>query len=168
MGQDISSNGAAAGTPGPTAPHGLFTAFHERKPSSTRRAVVLGAAVVLALGGWALSRQAQRNFRVLTPHGIRTVSPGMSQGEVVAVLGRPLTLDKVDGADCYRYGQPTLRDPTFVVYSVCYADGVLRDVKQHKYSAWNVDPKTGTFVPAAGGAGAAPQPESESSAGGQP
>jgi hypothetical protein len=139
---------------------GLFTAFQENAPVPRGRwAVALMAAlvpVVLGVGFWALARNEEQTFRLVTPNGIKSLRGGMTSDQVVALLGRPITLERgEDGAECYRYGQPNFVNPQFLIYTVCYESGKLRDVTQRKYSAWSVDPDTGTFAAPEGGAPAA-------------
>ncbi|QSQ21388.1 hypothetical protein JY651_40410 [Pyxidicoccus parkwayensis] len=142
---------------------GLFTAFQEGRPVPRGRwALALLAAlipVVLGVGFWALAKNEEHTFRLVTPQGIKSVRGGMTADQVVALLGRPITLERDErGAECYRYGQPNFINPQFLIYRVCYEDGKLLDVTQHKYSAWSVDPATGTFAAPEGGAPAGGSP----------
>ncbi|MBZ4417565.1 hypothetical protein [Myxococcus sp. RHSTA-1-4] len=143
----------------------LFTAFKEGGPVPRGRwAMALMAAlvpVVLGVGFWALAKGEEHTYRLITPTGIKSVRGGMSTEQVSALLGRPITLERDgSGAECYRYGQPNLVNPQFLIFTVCYEDGKLRDVKQQKFSAWKVDPDTSTFEAPGGdapaGEGAAP------------
>ncbi|MFP2907729.1 hypothetical protein ACLESD_22310 [Pyxidicoccus sp. 3LFB2] len=134
----------------PSSSGGLFTAFQEGRPAPRGRwALALMAAlvpVVLGVGFWAIAQGEEQTYRLVTPGGIKSVRGGMTSDEVVALLGRPITLERADdGAECYRYGQPNFINPQFLIYKVCYEGGKLRDVTQHKFSAWSVDPETGTF-----------------------
>jgi len=135
----------------PTDPRNLFTAFQAGggKLPRGRWTLALVTAlfpVVLGVGIWALVREDATTYRVLTPHGIKSVQGGMTTEQVVALLGRPMTRETdASGADCYRYGQPSMEKEFFLVYAVCYESGKLRDVKMQKYSAWSVDPDRGTF-----------------------
>lgn len=151
----------------PSESGGLFTAFREGGPVPRGRwAGALLAAlvpVVLGVGFWVLASNEAQTYRLITPAGIKSVRGGMTADEVVALLGRPITLEQGEkGAECYRYGQPNFINPQFLIYTVCYEGGKLRDVKQQKFSAWKVDPDTGTFeapggeAPAAGEAAPAP------------
>ncbi len=144
----------------PSDTRGLFTAFQEGRPVPRERwgwALMAGLVpVVLAVGFWALARGEEQTYRLVTPGGIKSVRGGMTSDQVVALLGRPITLERTDdGAECYRYGQPNFVNPQFLIYKVCYEGGKLRDVTQHKFSAWSVDPETGTFAAPEGGAPAA-------------
>ncbi|NMO22058.1 hypothetical protein HPC49_14100 [Pyxidicoccus fallax] len=146
---------------------GLFTAFKEGGPVPRGRwAAALMAAlvpVVLGVGFWALAKGEEHTYRLITPAGIKSVRGGMTTDQVVALLGRPIALEQdASGAECYRYGQPNFVNPQFLIYTVCYENGKLRDVKQQKFSAWKVDPDTGTFEAPGGdapvGEGTAPAP----------
>ncbi|NVJ05720.1 hypothetical protein HUW63_10820 [Myxococcus sp. AM001] len=133
------------------AASGLFTAFQkEGKVPRGRWASALLAAlvpVVLVVGLWVIAKGEERTFRIVTPSGFKSMRGGMTTEQVRAVLGRPITLEReANGAECYRYGQPNFVNPQFLIYSVCYEDGKLRDVRTHQYSAWNVDPVSGTFA----------------------
>ncbi|MFP2927983.1 hypothetical protein ACLESO_22845 [Pyxidicoccus sp. 3LG] len=155
MASDVSTTDTS---PSPGS-NGLFTAFQADggKVPRGRWAVALMAALVpmvLGVGFWSLAKGEEATYRLITPSGIKSVRGGMTFDQVGALLGRPITLERDDkGADCYRYGQPNFINPQFLIYSVCYEGGKLRDVKQHKYSAWSVDPDTGTFAAPAGGEG---------------
>jgi len=148
----------------PSDSSALFTAFQEGRPVPRGRwaAALLAALVpvVLAVGFWALAQGEAQTYRLITPQGIKSVRGGMTSDQVVALLGRPITQERdASGAECYRYGQPNLINPQFLIYTVCYESGKLRDVKTQKFSAWQVDPETGTFTAPEGG-GAAPSPAS--------
>ncbi|WP_338872460.1 hypothetical protein [Myxococcus stipitatus] len=140
----------------------LFTAFQKEGRASKGRWVAALVAslipVTLAVGFWVLAREEAVTFRVVTPHGFKSITGGMTSDQVVALLGRPMTreLDET-GADCYRHGTPSMEKDFFLVYSVCYQGGKLRDVKQQKYSAWSVDPDTGSFQAPASDPAPAPE-----------
>ncbi|MCY1041167.1 hypothetical protein OV208_07535 [Corallococcus sp. bb12-1] len=139
------------GAPVDTSPDALFSAFregHQKKLGRFSFTWFVAAAVplFLAVGFFFLWRTNGTTFSVITPHGIKVVRSGMSSQEVKGLLGYPLTLQKQGDQDCYRYGRPNFRNDVFVVYSVCYEEGQVRDVLAHQYSAWQVDPTTGAFV----------------------
>ncbi|WP_255442984.1 hypothetical protein [Corallococcus sp. Z5C101001] len=142
---------APDGGPDDTSPDALFTAFREGSRKKSGRFtftwfVAAAVPVVLALGFFTLWRANGTSFSVVTPHGIKVVRAGMSTQEVGGLLGNPLTLQKQGDQDCYRYGRPNFVNEVFVVYSVCYEQGQVRDVLTHQYSAWQIDPATGAFV----------------------
>ncbi|WP_244239132.1 hypothetical protein [Corallococcus carmarthensis] len=139
------------GVPADTSPDALFTAFREGAQKKSGRFtftwfVAAAVPVVLALGFFTLWRANGTSFSVVTPHGIKVLRAGMTTQEVGGLLGNPLTLQKQGEQDCYRYGRPNFVNEVFVVYSVCYEQGQVRDVLTHQYSAWQIDPTTGTFV----------------------
>ncbi|WP_147451111.1 outer membrane protein assembly factor BamE [Corallococcus llansteffanensis] len=139
------------GAPADTSPDALFTAFregHQKKHGLFSFTWFVAAAVplLLAVGFVSLWRVNGTTFSVITPHGIKMVRAGMSTQEVHGLLGSPLTLQKQGDQDCYRYGRPNFQNDVFVVYSVCYEEGRVRDVLAHQYSAWQVDPTTGAFL----------------------
>jgi hypothetical protein len=139
------------GAPADTSPDALFTAFREgsrRKSSLFTFTWFVAAAVplVLALGFFSLWHANGTSFSVVTPHGIKVLRAGMTSQEVGGLLGHPLTLQKQGTQDCYRYGRPNFVNEVFVVYSVCYEQGQVADVRTHQYSAWQIDPKTGDFL----------------------
>ncbi|MCP3102532.1 hypothetical protein LZ198_27025 [Myxococcus sp. K15C18031901] len=168
MSVDVSQTENLPGAPpaaDPSDPRNLFTAFQaggSRLPRGRWTLALVTALfpVVLGVGVWTLIREDSTTFRVLTPHGIKSVHGGMTTEQVVALLGKPMTRERdAGGADCYRYGQPSMEKEFFLVYAVCYESGKLRDVKMQKYSAWSVDPEQGTFD-APGGAPPAASPSS--------
>jgi hypothetical protein len=132
-----------AGEPAAAASEPIFKAFQERKASRLRWAWLAVPLVVLGGGGWLLSRGGAAELQVMTRKGTMTVRRGMTPGQVGDILGKPLAQEpSADGRDCYRYGQPTMptkEEPTFRIFSACYEDGVLRDVKVHHYEAWDMD-----------------------------
>lgn len=129
----------------------LFTAYdkEDQKAARGRWALALLAAlvpVVLAVVFWTLVREQRPTFQVVTDHGFKSMHGGMTTDQVMALLGRPMARETDEtGADCYRHGAPSVEKEFFLVYSVCYEDGKLRDVKQRKFSAWSVEPETGSF-----------------------
>ncbi len=133
---------ATAGAPSQV----LFRAFKEQQTSRRRWALLLMLPLA-GVGVWALAHETAKIKPVVTPHGIRGVTDGMSPQEVLGVLGKPISMQRgADGADCYMYGRPTLAKAEFSVYSVCYADGKMRDISVRRFASWRVGPN-GTFVP---------------------
>lgn len=117
----------------------LFHAFRVEPERRRRWPFVVGALLLAApLIGWALTQRTEGATDIITRHGFKTVRPGMTEQQVHALLGRPLASDLRQGEGCHRYGMPTMETPSFVLYSVCFEDGKLRDVTQRRYSAWDM------------------------------
>lgn len=90
---------------------------------------------------------------VMTPTGVHTVRTGMTTGEVSHLLGKPFDVRRqADGAECFKYGHPTLEMASFVVYDVCYEQGRLRDVTQKEYTASAIAPPDSPAAPQQPGA----------------
>jgi hypothetical protein len=134
-----------------TLPEGLFTAFQERptRRFGLRTGLLLGIVAVLALVGNNLLRREQlKPYRLINAQGnVKTVYHGMSPQEVDTIMGRPLTRETLSGMDCLQYGRPTLNDPTFLLFSICYVEGKVETVKARRFNSWVVTPN-GTISPA--------------------
>jgi hypothetical protein len=113
---------------------------------SRRWPLLVGALLFMAAASWAVTQHSEGATDIITRHGFKTVRPGMSEQQVHSLLGRPLATDEERGKDCYRYGMPTMETPSFVLYSVCFEDGKLRDVEQRRYSSWDMT-KPGEMKP---------------------
>ena len=124
----------------------LFHAFRVEPQRRRLWPLVLGALVLLAPIGWLLTQRTEGATDIITRHGFKTVRTGMSVEQVHALLGRPLASDVARGEGCHRYGMPTMETPSFVLCSVCFEDGKLRDVTQRRYSAWDMT-KPGEVLP---------------------
>lgn len=131
----------------PTPP--LFQAFQARRASRTRW-ITLVALVAGAYGLWTLAhmRATTDRERRVAARGIQAVHEGMTIEEVGGVMGNPFAVQQSqDGkADCYQYGHPTFEKPEFPVYSLCYADGRLRDMRVRRFTLTPVGPG-GTLFP---------------------
>jgi hypothetical protein len=131
---------------------GLFTAFRDKRSTDRRWmyiAVVPLVPLLAAVATW-ISMLGQRDaMRVITPHGIRMVNPGMSQQEVVGLLGHPIgkEMRATDGAECYLHGMFSMTEPETTVYVLCYLSAKLNDMTTRRYSLWTADPN-GEFAPA--------------------
>jgi hypothetical protein len=126
---------------------GIFGAYLEMR--RRRRTPWFYALAVLGIAAAALAvRVDPRAHKVVTPHGIRTVRSGMTQAQVKHVLGKPIGAISEGEAECLQYGTPKLETPKFVVYSLCYQNGQLRDVTEKFYNAWAVNPDGTLKAPA--------------------
>jgi hypothetical protein len=130
----------------------IFHAYQGKESrSGGARRYLLALAVLLALGTLGQRFVAFRNensfIRVDTPWGMRTVRKGMSPAEVEPVMGSPVTRELRGDVECLQYGRPTINHPRFVLYTVCYEDGELRDISERRYDAWVVTPD-GAIAPA--------------------
>jgi SmpA / OmlA family len=116
----------------------LFHAFREEPVRRRRWPYLVGALLLAVPIGWALNQRTEGATDIITRHGFKTVRPGMTEQQVFALLGRPLATDKDRGEGCYRYGMPSMETPSFVLYSVCFEEGKLRDVQQRRYATWDM------------------------------
>lgn len=116
----------------------IFSAY-QAEPPKRRFPVWTIALALFGLGMLFVRSSDRQSVRVVTPRGIKAVSPGMSQTEFVEILGEPI--GREPGADdCFRYGQLTLEKPTFVLYTACFDSGKLRNVTPKEYTAASVAP----------------------------
>jgi hypothetical protein len=135
----------------------LFSAFRERR-TVNRRGWLLALLVpaLAALAAWVSLHEVPGSQRIITANGIKLVSPGMAQEEVLRMLGRPVGRERnAAGLDCFQHGQFSLTEPSTTLYVLCYEGGKLKDVSTRRYSLWGVAPD-GTFVPAGIQMGAPP------------
>ncbi|MBN1210288.1 MAG: outer membrane protein assembly factor BamE [Myxococcaceae bacterium] len=124
----------------------LFSAFREERASSRRWLLVLVVPLLGALAAWASMDPGV--VRIVTPSGIQAVNPGMSQQEVLRLLGTPIGREtRADGLQCFQHGYFALTEPMTTVHTLCYEGGKLKDVTTRRFSLWRVDP-SGAFVPA--------------------
>ncbi|WP_224249877.1 hypothetical protein [Hyalangium gracile] len=143
------------------ADDGLFTAFREQ-PVNPRRwlyfALVPLIPLVAGVAAWASMLGQQDAMKIITAHGIKVVNPGMSQKDVVGVVGRPIGKEtRADGAECFLHGMFSMNEPQTTVYVLCYVGGQLRDMTTRRYSLWTADPN-GEFAPAGIPMGETPAP----------
>lgn len=121
---------------------GIFTAYSKQpRPRSKRMLLLYPAAVllILVLGRWFVSiRQEATPIRVDTAWGLRTVRKGMSPQEVSGVLGQPTSKERRGNQECFQYGRPSIKVPSFVLHVVCYQDGKLLEVSEKRYNSWVV------------------------------
>jgi hypothetical protein len=121
---------------------GIFTAYSkQQRPRSKRMLLLYPAAALLlfVLGRWFVSFQQEATpIRVETAWGLRTVQKGMSPQDVSGILGQPTSKDRRGNQECFQYGRPSIKVPTFVLHVVCYEDGKLREVSEKRYNSWVV------------------------------
>lgn len=118
----------------------VFRAFREKEKSHWPRWALL-ATPFAALFVWLVAQEVASPRLLLMLPGYHRVSQGMTLEEVRGVLGHPIAAERLQGRDCYRYGRPSLELPVFPIYSLCYEDGKLEDVKVRYYTPWRVDPE---------------------------
>ncbi len=121
---------------------GIFTAYSKQQPPRSKRMLLLYPAAVLLLfllGRWFVSlHQEATPIRVDTAWGLRTVRKGMSPQEVSGILGQPTSKERRGNQECFQYGRPTIKEPSFVLHVVCYEDGKLIEVSEKRYNSWVV------------------------------
>lgn len=121
---------------------GIFTAYSKQEPPRLKRYLLLYPAAALflfLLGRWVVSLQPEATpYRVETAWGLRQVNKGMSPQEVSGILGQPTSKERRGNQECFQYGRPTIKEPTFVLHVVCYEDGKLIEVSQKRYNSWVV------------------------------
>jgi len=128
----------------------IFAAFLEAPQRRRWPVTVVLAGLALTVGSLRLVA-TQTGTNVVTPRGIQTIEPGMTEHEVNHLLGKPFApAASPEGMDCFRYGYPNLESPSFVVYSLCYQEAQLHGISQQRYSAWAMS-EDGTLVPPAPG-----------------
>jgi hypothetical protein len=136
---------------GTSGTEGLFTAFRQERGFNFRWlyfAAVPLVPLLAVVATWVSMQGQERAMRIITPHGIKVVNPGMSQQEVRGLLGHPIGREaRADGADCFLHGMFAMTEPTTLVYMLCYESGLLKDMTTRRYSLWTADP-TGAFMPA--------------------
>lgn len=144
-----SMNPSSVSGQGTSADEVLFSAFREQRTTNRRWwLLALLVPALAALAAWASLHEVPGSMRIITANGIKMVSPGMAQEEVLRMLGRPVGRERnAAGHDCFQHGQFSLTEPSTTLYVLCYEGGKLRDVSTRRYSLWGVGPD-GTFVPA--------------------
>ncbi len=141
----------------------IFRAYqNEQRTRSRRRYFLYPAALLLLIGLGAMTVSYQQRatpIRVDTRWGLRTVRVGMSPQDVSSVLGQPTSKERRGNLECYEYGRPTIKEPTFTLHVVCYEEGKLREVSEKRYNSWVVT-QDGAISPAPLEYEEAPAPES--------
>ena len=136
----------------------LFSAFQERRETNNRRwLIALAVPLLAAVAAWLSLAGRPASVHIITPNGIKVVSLGMAQQDVVSRLGKPIGRESRGGMECFQHGMFSLLEPATTIHVVCYADGVLKEVTTKRYSMWEVGPD-GAFMPAGLPAAPAPTP----------
>lgn len=121
----------------------------------------LGALLVMAVGYVTVTYRSEATpFRMDTYRGLRTVHKGMSPQDVSGILGPPVSREQRGTQECFQYGKPSLKVPSFTLHTLCYEDGKLLEVQQRRYNSWVVT-RDGAINPAPlepGELDAAPEP----------
>ncbi len=126
----------------------LFSAFQERRTSNRRWLLALAVPLLAGMAAWASLQGRPASVHIITANGVKVVSLGMSQQDVLGRLGKPIGRERrADGLECFQHGMFSLLEPVTTIHTVCYADGVLKDVTSRRYSMWEADPN-GNFIPA--------------------
>lgn len=129
----------------------IFRAYqNEQRTRSKHRYLLYPAALLVVLGLGAVTVSYQQSappIRVDTRWGLRTVRVGMSPQDVSSVLGQPTSKERRGDLECYEYGRPTIKEPTFTLHVICYEDGKLREVSEKRYNSWVVT-QDGAISPA--------------------
>jgi hypothetical protein len=147
------------GEQGTSDSEGLFTAFRQERVSNRRWLWVIAIPLFGVVAGWLSTVGRAEGMQIVTPTGIKLVTVGMAQQEVLGMLGRPISKEtRADGAECFRHGMFSMNEPSTTVYVLCYVGGQLKDISTRRYSLWEIDP-SGAFVPAGEKAGEAPAPQ---------
>jgi hypothetical protein len=126
----------------------LFSAFQEQRAPSRRWLLALAVPLLGGLAAWASLQGRPATFHIITANGIKAVSLGMTQQDVLGRLGKPIGRNsRADGLECFQHGMFSLLEPATTIYTVCYLDGVLKEVTTRRYSMWEVGPN-GEIIPA--------------------
>ncbi|HEX8702917.1 MAG TPA: hypothetical protein VF815_29040 [Myxococcaceae bacterium] len=135
----------------------LFSAFQEQSRVPNRRWLIALAVPLLGgLAAWASLQGKPTTVHIITPTGIKAVSLGMSQQDVLSRLGKPIGREsRAGGLECFQHGMFSLLEPATTIHTVCYLDGVLKEVSTRRFSMWEVGPD-GAFMPAGMPTGPAP------------
>jgi hypothetical protein len=126
----------------------MFRVFREERSSKLRWLLVVGVPLLGALAAWLSMVGEPPGMRMVTASGIKMVRLGMSQQEVLGMVGSPIGKDvRADGTECLQHGMFSINEPSTTVYVLCYAGGKLQEMATRRYSLWVID-STGAFVPA--------------------
>ncbi len=137
----VTEQGTAAGD-------NLFHAFREERTSNLRWLLVIIVPLFGAVAAWLSMMGQPEGMRMVTAQGIKMVRLGMSQQEVLGMVGNPIAKGmRADGAECLQHGMFSLNEPSTTVYVLCYVGGQLKEMATKRFSLWVID-ANGAFVPA--------------------
>jgi hypothetical protein len=126
----------------------MFRVFREERSSKLRWLLVVGVPLLGALAAWLSTVGQPEGMRMVTASGIKMVRLGMSQQEVLGIVGNPIAKDvRADGTECLQHGMFSINEPSTTVYVLCYVNGTLQEMATRRFSLWVID-ATGAFVPA--------------------
>jgi hypothetical protein len=126
----------------------MFRVFREERSSKLRWLLVVGVPVLGALAAWLSMVGQPPGMRMVTATGIKMVRLGMSQQEVLGIVGNPIAKNvRADGMECLQHGMFSINEPSTTVYVLCYVNGKLQEMSTRRFSLWVID-STGAFVPA--------------------
>lgn len=127
---------------------GLFHAFREERTTNLRWLLAIVVPLFGAVAAWLSMTGQPAGMRMVTAQGIRMVRLGMSQQEVLGLVGNPIAKDiRADGAECLQHGMFSIEEPSTTVYVLCYVGGQLKEMATKRFSLWVID-ANGAFVPA--------------------
>jgi hypothetical protein len=120
----------------------IFRAYTEQRRPRFQLRYLLYPAALLLLGGLGVLtvsyRQEATPFRLETHRGLRTVRRGMSPQDVKGILGQPIARERRGNLECFQYGRPSIKVPSYTLHTLCYEDGKLREVSERRYNSWIV------------------------------
>jgi hypothetical protein len=127
---------------------GLFHAFREERTNNLRWLLVIIIPLFGAVAAWLSMMGQPAGMRMVTASGIKMVRLGMSQQEVLGLVGSPIAKGmRGDGAECLQHGMFSINEPSTTVYVLCYVGGQLKEMATKRFSLWVID-ANGAFVPA--------------------
>jgi hypothetical protein len=133
-----------------TAPVGeeMFRVFREERSSKLKWLLVVAVPLLGAVAAWLSMMGEPPGMRMVTASGIKMVRQGMSQQEVLGIVGHPIGKNvRADGMECLQHGMFSINEPSTTVYVLCYVGGKLQEMATRRYSLWVID-STGAFIPA--------------------
>ena len=128
--------------------NGLFHAFREERSTNLRWLLVIVIPLFGAVAAWLSLVSQPTGMRMVTAQGIKMVRLGMSQQEVLGMVGNPIAKGtRADGMECLQHGMFSINEPSTTVYVLCYVGGQLKEMETKRFSLWVID-ANGAFVPA--------------------